>query len=371
MTIELSRRVKFPTRSYTNHGVSPLRHNSSLTSSRSHLLLLYHKWNHVCSFSTLITHRITHLVDIVPPDTVTRSFKTNRNIFGLIKSYNSTHPPTHDPDQQLSLEDLNDHAIDVEPPPTVTSVQFPTFHPYPNESSFLLGDWYWNHGTQKSQGSFTQLVDIITGVDFKMEDVRHTSWSTVNKRLGETLFDENAGEWEDMDAGWMKTRVSMNVPFHSRMKDKGGARPHIIGDLYHRSITAIIKEKLANSSDAELFHYEPYRLSWVPTLDSDEIHIHGELYTSSSFIDTHRELQESSREPGCTLPRMVIALMLWSDATHLTSFGNAKLWPLYLYFGNESKYRRCKPSCHLANHVAYFQTVWMVILSPAPALIFF
>ncbi|KAG2049274.1 hypothetical protein BDR06DRAFT_991207, partial [Suillus hirtellus] len=47
--------------------------------------------------------------------------------------------------------------------------------------------------------------------------------------------------------------------------------------------------------------------------------------------------------------------MFWSDATQLMTFGNAKLWPIYMYFGNEPKYHRCRPSCHLGNHVAYFQ----------------
>ncbi|KJA18100.1 hypothetical protein HYPSUDRAFT_145489 [Hypholoma sublateritium FD-334 SS-4] len=47
--------------------------------------------------------------------------------------------------------------------------------------------------------------------------------------------------------------------------------------------------------------------------------------------------------------------MFGSDATHLTSFGSAALWPCYMYFGNESKYRRCKPTCNLCNHIAYFQ----------------
>jgi hypothetical protein len=55
--------------------------------------------------------------------------------------------------------------------------------------------------------------------------------------------------------------------------------------------------------------------------------------------------------------------MFWSDATQLTSFGNAKLWPLYMYFGNESKYCRCKPTNHLCEHVAYFQTVRRLCLT--------
>ncbi|KAG2110219.1 uncharacterized protein F5147DRAFT_772486 [Suillus discolor] len=72
-------------------------------------------------------------------------------------------------------------------------------------------------------------------------------------------------------------------------------------------------------------------------------------------MDTHCELQESPRELGCDLFCVVITLMFWSDATHLTTFGNVRLWPVYMYFGNESKYRHCKPSCNLSDHVAYFQ----------------
>ena len=45
------------------------------------------------------------------------------------------------------------------------------------------------------------------------------------------------------------------------------------------------------------------------------------------------------------------------DTMQLTSFGDAKLWPLYVFFGNQTKYRRGQPSAKLCSHVAYFQTV--------------
>jgi hypothetical protein len=76
-----------------------------------------------------------------------------------------------------------------------------------------------------------------------------------------------------------------------------------------------------------------------------------------AFIEAHHELQDLPRKPSCTLLWAVITLMIASDATHLTNFSTAKLWPSYLYFGNELKYHWCKPSCHLCNHVAYFQAV--------------
>jgi hypothetical protein len=46
-------------------------------------------------------------------------------------------------------------------------------------------------------------------------------------------------------------------------------------------------------------------------------------------------------------------LMFWSDATHLATFGTAKLWPIYLLFGNLSKYVRCQPDSGATKHVAY------------------
>lgn len=38
---------------------------------------------------------------------------------------------------------------------------------------------------------------------------------------------------------------------------------------------------------------------------------------------------------------------------HLASFGNAALWPIYLFLGNQSKYIRAKPSAFAAHHLAY------------------
>ena len=84
-------------------------------------------------------------------------------------------------------------------------------------------------------------------------------------------------------------------------------------------------------SDAS-FHYEPYELLWHPPHIPDPIHIQGKLYSSPAFFNAHKELQNSPTKPGCNLPQVVIALMFSSDLTHLTAFGNTKLWLLYLFF---------------------------------------
>ncbi|KAG6904574.1 hypothetical protein DXG01_008979 [Tephrocybe rancida] len=295
----------------------------------------------------------------VPTELHIPCFQSRRNIFGLYQTYFSATPPSHDPDDISTLTDLVDYALEpAKTIPTLSMHKQPAYYPYPNLNSFALGNWYWTHGGQKSQEDFKVLLDIIGSPDFQPEDVQSTPWKAINDTLGCNDCDDEDQrcEWEDEDAGWCQTHVILDVPFHTRMKNTG-THSTVIGDLYHRSVVSILKEKLANAIDVPYIHYEPYELTWSPSSEAEEIRVYGELFTSPALLDAHRELQRSPLEPGCNLPCCIISLMIWSDATHLTDFGTSKLWPAYLYIGNESKYRRCKPSLHLANHIAYFQSV--------------
>ena len=49
--------------------------------------------------------------------------------------------------------------------------------------------------------------------------------------------------------------------------------------------------------------------------------------------------------------------MFGSDATMLAAFGTAKLWPLYMFYANDSKYKCAKPTEKLFETVAYFEKV--------------
>lgn len=298
------------------------------------------------------------------PSSSLNIFESPRNSYGLFRRYFSNSFPSHDPDSDLSTED----RCDV--PPAVTSADLPdvplqdenqNYGPYPNRSSFVLGEWNWNGEVQKSKSSFKALVDIIVDPDFHPDDIRETQWEAIDTVLGssespEIDSSEELPSWVKNDARWTKTPITISVPFH-RYTISPGPRDYVVPEFYHRSIISILQEALSHSLDGLHFHYEPYELYWKRNIDTGPIRVFGELYASPAFIDAHRALQAKTKEPGCELPRFVAGLMLASDATHLTSFGNAKVWPQYLYFGNHSKYRRCKPNCHLYYHVAYFQKV--------------
>ena len=325
--------------------------------------------------STELAHSFTEFDSAGPPlssDTMTgqasrtrlrQTYRTQSNSFGLLRLYDKESLPMYDP------EDTSDDIAGSRPPGAqhlITTAHISNtenlFYPYPNEASLRLGDWYWNQGSLKSKDSFRRLLDIIGSPPFNPVDIRNTKWTSIDRFLGTLTADEDLAqstEWLDNDAGWMRTTVTISVPFSQRSANPG-PKNYYVSDFYRRSLISIIRERVLDPSDHHLFHYEPYELRWQRPGDNHDTTVHGELFTSKSFLDAHRELLESPPVPGCTLPHRIITLMFWSDATQLTSFGDAKLWPLYVFFGNQTKYRRGQPSAKLCSHVAYFQTVSII-----------
>ncbi|KIJ60703.1 hypothetical protein HYDPIDRAFT_98197, partial [Hydnomerulius pinastri MD-312] len=285
-------------------------------------------------------------------------FTTQRNKFGLYQLYRAESLPTHDPDDPSDVECSSEAPIHSSSEHAQSNADNP-FHPYPNANSLRLGDWYWCQGSRKSQKSFKQLLDIIASPDFHPDDVRGTNWKGINRMLGSNSFDGDADatnmDWPT-EEGWRHDPIAITVPFHSHCQQVG-PKEYTLPDFHHHSLTSVIRETLSDPTQDRIFHYEPYELRWQSPHKERDVHVYRELFTSEAFIGAHQRLQESPPELGCDLPRVVAGMMFWSDTTQLSSFGGAKLWPLYLYFGNHSKYQQCRPSSNLCTHVAYFQTL--------------
>jgi hypothetical protein len=80
-----------------------------------------------------------------------------------------------------------------------------------------------------------------------------------------------------------------------------------------------------------------------------------------SFLEETEAVRRHGLVPpddsGCKREKAVAALMVSSDATMLTQFGVAKGWPIYLMFGNLSKYIRGQPGSGAMHHLAYIPSV--------------
>lgn len=96
---------------------------------------------------------------------------------------------------------------------------------------------------------------------------------------------------------------------------------------------------------------------WQSPMTGEEQPVYDELYTSDAWNEAQEEVLKQRRTDGCKLERVIAGLMLWSDLTHLAQFGRASAWPIYLFFGNLSKYARDSADGQACHPIAFIPPV--------------
>ncbi|PPQ76747.1 hypothetical protein CVT24_012267 [Panaeolus cyanescens] len=118
-----------------------------------------------------------------------------------------------------------------------------------------------------------------------------------------------------------------------------------------KKLTDVIKSAYSEPSASE-FHTAPFEEFWTPGPGLEPEHIYSELYNSNALIEEHNTIQQQSKDND-SLESVIMPIMTWSDATCLADFGDASLWPAYMYNSFQSKYSQAKPSSFAAHHIAY------------------
>lgn len=316
---------------------------------------------------------------------VPRIFRTAANTFGLSRIY--LRKPTVIPDMDDALNQRAAAGLTT----TSTALSPRTLRniiwPYPNLSSWLFGKWFWNEGDKKTKTTRKGLLDIMLSGVFSIEDLRGVNFDKIDNVLGTTDTSEMA--WEGN--GWKTSTVTIELPIGEKLTQKTKrrraaeaqtrkrndavdpqadtveVRKFDIPNFHHRSLVHIMRSTIEFDEAAKSFHWHPYEQYWTPAIPwAIGERVHNELYCSPAWIEADRKLQASPPEPGCNLPRVIAGFMFWSDATHVAQFGQAKLWPTYTYFGNQSKYSRAQPSARASSQVAYLQSVCIPLQSLVP-----
>ncbi|KAJ7837995.1 hypothetical protein B0H14DRAFT_2361983, partial [Mycena olivaceomarginata] len=277
-------------------------------------------------------------------------FTTAINTFRLWRDY--LHRPTYDPDSLISTSDLS-NQFPLPPPQPLP--QPPLDSPIPetsiNTSIALLMAWHNNGETKKSNGQLNALVnDVLLHPDFNPEALRGFTAARAEKQA-----EKEAAKAFPFLQNFQKTSVDISVPSGSATIPP---RTFSVPGLHYRSLISVIKAAFAGPFSRH-FHFTPFKLWHKVRSTAAQIRVFTEIYNSDAFIREHDNVRLRGALPpdalNCKLEKVVAALMFWSDSTHLANFGNAKLWPIYLLFGNLSKYLRTQPGAE--HHVAYIPSV--------------
>jgi hypothetical protein len=272
---------------------------------------------------------------------VRNQVRTTTNSFGLLREYLDR--PSYDPDSFVPEEDL--HRVDPEfiLPPSQSNV-------HRNESVEMLMNWKDSGTSTKSDAEVNRLVnDVLLDPNFNLEDLQGFNVARENQRS------DAAEKKSPFFDSFQTADINIEVP-----SGTSGIPPGTfsVPGLVYRKLTSVIQASFS-SPLASHFHFSPFKLFHRSPSGVEE-RVFSEVYNSDVFIEEHDNVQRAPLppdQPDCKLEKVLVALMVWSDSTHLANFGTAKLWPIYFLFGNVSKYIHAQPNSGACQHVAYIPSL--------------
>ncbi|TRM55176.1 hypothetical protein BD626DRAFT_553386 [Schizophyllum amplum] len=312
--------------------------------------------------------------DIIRIDLTVRS--TRANDFGLYRIYKKL--PTIDPDEETDVDALADSpgflpaAGYDERPPTVVfgktatclpspASPTPFYEPYANSSIFRLMEYHHDASSKTITGLQTLVDNVIMHPDFEQDHFAGFNAAAEIHRLDDYISaqDHTASSsslpWSAA-SGWHVGSIRIPVPCTRHKCPENEAPVYEVPNFWYRKIVEVVKEAFQGEQSLD-YHLRAHKMLWVRRENELPMRCWGEAYTSNRALEMDAELEELDREPGCVLDRCAAWIMLFSDSTHLTNFGNASMWPIYLSLGNLSKYTRGKPSTFSQHHLAYIPTI--------------
>ncbi|OJT06904.1 hypothetical protein TRAPUB_2244, partial [Trametes pubescens] len=333
-------------------------------------------------------------------------FHTPPNVFGLFREY--TVEAQRDPEADISLSSVCDaptldkgpnHADDPnlqyaslfwltrdgndrhdKPSSSLEPSLESVIGPFANKSQFRLYDWFYNASLTKSMADFDDILDVLLSDGFSTSDLAGFSSSSAQKQLDD--YEHPKGIFSAAD-GWREGFVEIPLPKTREKHTSEGTAPKFkVDGIHYRSITEIIRGAAADERFAKQYHWSPHTLFWTPpppsrsqcsseslhnssssssshSSSSPPIRVINDVYNANRMLREFAKIQAQPRNPAddASVEYAIASIMLWSDETHLTSFGSAALWPIYLYLGNLSKYIRGMPTQFAAHHLAYIPSL--------------
>lgn len=315
--------------------------------------------------SSISTPQVTPEPDIQIP-----YINSEPDDFGIYRSYVG-HPDVI-PDEEVPLEDLCEGEGFAVPTPSnplavfgtvATTLRNNIIAPFYNMTVYRLLKWFYNDKQGKSIADLDTLVnEVLLPEDFSQDHLEGFSTQKVLKDMdnyGAIRYDLQP---ED---GWIETSVKISVPCTGVKQLEADAPAYELKGVFYRKLLEIIKS-VFQAEQAKNFHYTPFKLyRQHSSPDKPDVRLHSELYNADAFIEEHEKIQrqqekrrlDNTDDPSLNVPCAVAGMMLWSDATKIGTWGDQSMWPIYLYFGNQSKYERAKPSAFASHHMAYIPKV--------------
>jgi len=260
------------------------------------------------------------------------------NAYGIYHIYPGGEP-SYLPDELYSLNLVSDSAASAKDSESALhpwwaklgsskSTKMPQkvyFAPYPNPSIYHLMTWFYNASTSKSLSDLDKLVEnVILAPNFKKENFVGFRTSKEAECLDKASSLQSRFSAED---GWTETSIEISLPAEGvEHTSEAGAPKFQVPGLFYCQLLQVVRAALQETL-MQHYHLFPYHKFWQPSPGSASEHIYLELYTCDAFLTEHNKIQSAQQGLGANseIENAIVAITLWSDSTHLVSFGNMSL----------------------------------------------
>jgi hypothetical protein len=294
---------------------------------------------------------------------------TNANSFGVFRKYFTilSHNP-HDTDAFADVPMATIVSQHTSPPHSIGSsllaaapaaAERDPLVNSENRSEDLILRWM-TIGLGNTPAGVNDLVhNVMRHPDFNPSELENFNATTSIRRFDRQHFSTTGPTLKASD-GWKEGSVRIRVPCTGVKQKEEEAPEFVVDGILYRDVVEVITTELEDKDAFDSIHVAPYEEWWYPDGGGDPVRVYSEVYNSDAMLQADKEMREKlGAAPGLEddLETFLVTALLYSDATHLASFGTASLWPFYLFLGNVSKYIRSKPTSFSAHHIAYIPTV--------------
>ena len=250
-------------------------------------------------------------------------------------------------------------------PPTPSPLR--PSHPFHNDSIFEYVKQCCLGPSLKTVEGGTEMARLIASGRVLPRELDGYNARTELQRLDRFAASSKIG-----GGPWQTDSVKIRMPCARALKPTFAAEKDApifeVHGVRYRSLVDLLVAKVQDPSYSSSFEYTPFTEWWCPPGSTKPIWIYGEAYSSDVAVHLHEEIKAIPPPPEHPeIESVVVMLMLGSDTTHLAEFGTASLWPIYVLFGNMSKYDRSRTSEFAACHLAYLPKVPHMFSSLASA----
>jgi hypothetical protein len=300
----------------------------------------------------------------VPPDDpgLLATITTTADCFGLYRVY------ARKPLQSNNANTRNDTTSSDSRPGrapnqgslAVESEDKPYYFPFSSPSAAAMMVTHHLGTSVQSVEKTTQIASILgsLGSDLDPLDLLNFSATVENRKLDDHLANAAESTFHRED-GWLNTSVRIRLPLDkTKMLESEAAELEVKG-LFYRDIVDVISS-VYQGDTVHSFNNIPFKHYWKSSEDAIPERLYGEIFSSQAMLDADDEISNwclGNTSLDSDLEAVTVPLLLYSDSTHLANFGTASCWPVYLFFGAQSKYIRAMPTASACHHIAYMPKV--------------